>query len=307
MQLDTAIQAYETDDLLKLAASTRRTYHQALHVIAGELGPSLETHLLNRAALIDLAKHVLGRRYARSTATIYSTVTLHLVDYLLREDLVVISPADMLKIRKAFSDLRPPVEGRLPVVPAPGDVRAIVAAAYAADRPTPLKQRDIAFLEILASTGMRIQEIADLRCGQVDLDSGHAIITGKRRKQRAVYLSPAACRALTAYWTARGSSAKAAPALGAHGDQDSKNPRDVHPIQTHGLRYVFNDLAEAAGVTGLTPHKFRHAFATGLQKISGDVTIVQEALGHADIRTTMIYTHVDPTTVQEAVRQLHRQ
>ncbi|HQR04802.1 MAG: tyrosine recombinase XerC [Proteobacteria bacterium] len=152
----------------------------------------------------------------------------------------------------------------------------------------PLELRDRAMFELFYSSGLRLAELAalDVRCG-VDLDEAEVTVTGKRDKTRTVPVGRQACAALSAWLAVR--SAIAAPEevalfVGARGRRIA--------VSVIGQR-----LSRWARQQGLEvhvhPHMLRHSFASHVLQSSGDLRAVQELLGHASIRTTQIYTHLD--------------
>ena len=144
--------------------------------------------------------------------------------------------------------------------------------------------RDRALLELLYSSGLRVSELTDLRWRDLDLDEGLVRVTGKGRKTRIVPV---------------GSKARAA--LGALRDQDRPGGDDPlvrgrlgRPLTPNGVRTRLKRRAKDQGVwKRVYPHLLRHSCASHVLESSGDLRAVQELLGHADIGTTQIYTHLD--------------
>jgi integrase/recombinase XerC len=306
MQLSETLAKFD-DELVAMSPNTQRTYRRAAKWVVDWIGPKELVAALTPQTFIDLVKDLVKREYAPSTASIYITVIKQYLDMLVREEWLVITNAQMLKIQHALHQYRPGDNRKKPMIPTERQVQAVMDMAYSPEyvalRPTPLYQRNQALVEVLAATGMRIQEVADLKVSQIDLDERVAMITGKGRKQRKVFFSEKAVATLRAYWRVRPSGGKTAPAFAQHGD--AAGDTLLRPIGTAGLRNVISELAKLAGVSGFTPHKFRHYFASKLQRLTGDVVTVQEALGHANIETTRVYVHVNADTVQAAVQQLH--
>jgi integrase/recombinase XerD len=158
----------------------------------------------------------------------------------------------------------------------------------APDRRTPRGGRDAAMLEVLYATGLRVSELVKLRLRDVNFDAGYLITFGKGRKERLVPVGEAALASVRAYVEAT------RPAM-LHG-----KALDTLFITHHGramTRQGFWKLlgryAVAAGIRKrISPHKLRHSFATHLVERGADLRAVQAMLGHADIGTTEIYTHV---------------
>lgn len=154
-----------------------------------------------------------------------------------------------------------------------------------------------ALIELLYATGMRVSELVALPAGAISAQRDHLIIKGKGGKERMVLLTKAAQEAVAAWRAAAPSPSRFLfPAGSAAG---------------HVPRQVFaRDLKRLAGAAGikaeaLSPHVLRHAFATHLLQNGADLRIVQQLLGHADIGTTQIYTHVLDARAEAMVRDLH--
>jgi len=298
------------EDLSKAVPGTYRLYHQVAGEILATLGPKLDTRQLTHQHFIRLTQNLTRREYAPSTANTYFVVTKKLLDLCLRDDLfdpVLFTNSSQKKVEKAIKDARPRRTEKLPVLPTDDEVGRILAAAWASELPTPIRERNIALVEVLRCTGMRIQEVADLRVNQVQLNEHKALITGKGKKMRTVYFTDEALNALRGYWIAREDSSPRAPALANHSDGAGHGP--LRPVAPGGLRKVIDELAAAADppVTNLTPHKFRHLFATRLQHSSHDITLVMKALGHSSPTTTQVYLHLDQDEVRQAVEDMRRQ
>ena len=167
----------------------------------------------------------------------------------------------------------------------------------------PARLRDRALLELLYATGARISELIALDVDDVAAIAEHGLlrVTGKGAKQRLVPVGSYA-RAATDAWLVRGRAAFAAkgrgtPALllGARGGRLSRQ----------AAWEIIQRVAEEAGVTGVSPHTFRHSFATHLLEGGADVRVVQELLGHASVATTQIYTHVTADTLRDMYTTAH--
>lgn len=163
-------------------------------------------------------------------------------------------------------------------------VDALLAAP---DTRTPRGVRDRAILEVLYATGLRVSELISLRPGDVDLNLGLVTCFGKGRKERIVPMGEAA-----QHWVARYREQLAAASLEAASAFLFPNPRGQR-LSRMGLWGIVRRHAVTAGVEGtLTPHVLRHSFATHLLERGADLRALQAMLGHADISTTQIYTHV---------------
>ena len=152
--------------------------------------------------------------------------------------------------------------------------------------PATLEQkRDLAILELLYGSGLRLTELTELRLRDLDLAGGFVRVLGKGKKVRQVPLGRHSVRALRIYLDARGVAASDAPVfLSNRGNAVS--PRTVQArLKRIGVTQLGSDA--------LHPHMLRHSFASHLLESSGNLRAVQELLGHSDIATTQIYTHLD--------------
>ena len=187
---------------------------------------------------------------------------------------------------------------RLPVVLG---VRQVVAMLEAVDGDTPRELRDRAVLELLYGCGCRVSELCGLDTPDLDPDEATLLLRGKGRKQRLVPVGEPAVAAVGRYLSAGrprlvGRRATGALFLNARGGRLSR-------VSVWAL---VKRVAAAAGLTdGLSPHTLRHSYATHLLEGGADLRVVQELLGHADIGTTEIYTHVDRGWLEEAWREAH--
>ena len=190
----------------------------------------------------------------------------------------------------------------LPKILSAGDLEAMLATA-AQDR-TPQGLRLTLIVEMLYGGGLRVSELAGLTVAAVRTRENFIRITGKGNKERLSPLSPAAREALDAYLDVRASFVP----------QDDKNNRYLFASRGAGgflTRRRFHQLLKALAVkcgidpAKVSPHVLRHAFATHLVEGGADLRSVQTRLGHADIATTQIYTHVARDHLTRVVRSAH--
>ena len=196
-----------------------------------------------------------------------------------------------------------PKKGRpLPKVLSRDEVTAVIQAAGARDGAAGL--RLACMVELLYASGLRVSELLALRLEAVARDPAYLIVTGKGGKDRLAPLNDAARRAVKAYLAAR-------PSFLPKGDK--ANPW-LFPSRGAGGRLTRRRFAqmldEAAVMAGVdpakvSPHVLRHAFATHLLEGGADLRVVQTLLGHADISTTQIYTHVASDRLREVIEQSH--
>lgn len=167
-------------------------------------------------------------------------------------------------------------------------------------------KRDKAILEVLYSTGCRVSELAGLQLRDVDLASGVVRLRGKGKKERLVPLGKFAISALTEYLTARTADKQpntpGAPLFYNH--RDKKSPGK---LSDRSIRRVIKWRTKELGLTGrkISPHTLRHTFATHLLDHGADLRSVQELLGHKNLATTQIYTHISTSRLKNVYRKSH--
>ena len=201
----------------------------------------------------------------------------------------------------------PKRERALPRTLTLGEVDRLLRVAGTSDPEAPLPARLRAarlacLLEILYATGLRVSELVALPMSAAAKDARVIVVRGKGNKERLVPLNDAAKRAMVAYLNLLAQSGRDAPSkwlFPSFGDSG-------HVTRQHFAREL-KALAAAAGLraTQLSPHVLRHAFASHLLHNGADLRVVQTLLGHADISTTQIYTHVLEERLKSLVRDLH--
>jgi integrase/recombinase XerD len=165
------------------------------------------------------------------------------------------------------------------------------------ERTTPAGLRNAALLELLYATGLRVSELVNLRLNDLNLEAGYLIAFGKGSKERLVPIGEVAQNIMSEYLQ------QARPQL--PGTQNSHylfTARKGRPLTRQGFWKIIKKYALAAGITkNITPHTLRHSFASHLLERGADLRSVQMMLGHADISTTQIYTHV----TSERLKKIH--
>lgn len=196
-------------------------------------------------------------------------------NFLQREQLIEINPV---------ADIRAPsVEKKLPDLLDVDEINRLLT-----DGPqSPLKLRDQAMMELMYSSGLRLAELVNLNTDAIDLSQAQVLVVGKGNKARYLPIGTAACKALSRWLDARPNiAAGEESAVFVNNRGKRLSPRAVQ-----------QRLAQLGREQGLEkhvhPHMLRHSFASHLLESSGDLRAVQEMLGHADISTTQIYTHLD--------------
>lgn len=254
------------------------------------------THGVDEASLVTL-EHLtayLGRRKADGLAASSLRLTLIAIQIFFR------FLAGRRRVPRDVSDaLRPPKpEAYLPDTLNEPTVRSLLESIRP-DRP--LGRRDRALLELLYSSGLRVAEIVSVTLDRLDLERGFIRVTGKGNKTRVVPVGRAARDAIDAYLSTERPSLVTRK-TGSHLFISVRGTK----LTTQRVWQIVKKRAELAGIdTNVYPHLFRHSFATHLLGNGADLRVIQELLGHADISTTQIYTHVDAKRLRNVHKQFH--
>lgn len=208
--------------------------------------------------------------------------------FLVKEHLVASDPTALIESPKILQ--------RLPKLLSQTEVESLLTAP---EGDSPIAQRDRAMLEVLYATGMRVSELVGLRLSDIKADIGCVTVLGKGSKQRLIPIGQVALEFLSEYLQNGRSQLK--------GDMTSEavflNRRGLG-ISRQGFWKNLRNYALKAGISRpVYPHVLRHSFATHLLENGADLRAVQNMLGHADIATTQIYTHV----LQERLKHIHTQ
>lgn len=270
------LDAYQADARRLIAFAQRR----------GVTHPSAVTYDLLRDFVAALAESGLA---ASSVARKLSALRA-LFRFLVEEGVVSTDPSERLE--------SPRPARRLPQVLSYPEIERLLAAV---SPDLELAHRDRAMLEVLYGCGLRVSELIDLRLLGLHLDDGLVQVVGKGRKERLVPVGADARGALRRYLRER------RPRLdrGASEGRVFLN-RHGRPLSRMGVWKILRRYVERAGLhKRVTPHTLRHSFATHLLEGGADLASVQEMLGHVDISTTEIYTHVDRGHLREVHRACH--
>jgi len=211
--------------------------------------------------------------------------------FLLIENDIQQSPAELLE--------GPKISRKLPVYL---NVEEIDALIEQIDRSTPEGERNIAMLETLYSCGLRVSELVTLRISDLHLDHDYLRVTGKGNKERLVPVGRRARKLIESYISV------VRPHVPVQkGFEDfvflNKRGRGLSRVM---IFYIIKELAQKAGIRKkLSPHTFRHSFATHLVEGGADLRAVQEMLGHESITTTEIYTHLDRQYLRDNILSFH--
>ena len=239
-----------------------------------------------RADLMDfIAARVHGGARPRSTARQLSSFR-RFFRYLIREALIAEDPTAQIAM--------PKIGRSLPRSLSEAEVEALLAAPAVAD---PLGHRDRTMLEVLYATGLRVSELVHLKLGQVNMNQGVIRVLGKGNRERLIPLGEEAMRWLKSFID----GARADILLDRSTDFLFPTRRGDRMTRQAFWHIIKRYARKAAVDRDLSPHTLRHAFATHLLNHGADLRVVQMLLGHSDLSTTQIYTHV----ARERLKELH--
>ncbi len=241
------------------------------------------SYLHGRSFLAHLAKRGLARRsISRKLSSLRSFYR-----FLLREGFVPQNPFQTVST--------PKVEKKLPSFMYPQEIQHLLDSP---DTSTPLGQRDAVIFELLYASGIRVSELVTLKLNAINISMGVALVFGKGSKERYVPVGSYALQAISRYLQTGRSvllAGKADPGnllLNYRGE----------PLSDRSVRRIVDKyMDETALHLNVSPHTFRHTFATHMLNAGADLRTVQELLGHVNISTTQIYTHV----TKERLRQVY--
>jgi len=275
-----------------LSRNTLSSYQSDLRLLARWLADSRGTTLLGagRADLLEyLARLARERRKPRSAARLLSCVR-QFYQHALRQGMIPEDPSARIDA---------PRLGRpLPKALTEAEVEALLAAPLIAD---PLGYRDRAMLEVLYATGLRVSELVELRPEQVNLTQGVVRVVGKGGKERLVPLGDEAIS-----WIEGFLRGPRRDILGGRPCAHLFPTRRGEGMTRQGFWYLIKRHALVAGIhKHLSPHTLRHAFATHLLNHGADLRVVQMLLGHSDLSTTQIYTHVARERLKNLYQRHH--
>jgi len=261
----------------RLSANTRLHYRRDLMELLAFCEKAgipdwrdLDTHQVRQFAAQAHRRGLGGRSIQRRLSAIRG-----FYNYLLREQAVTGNPAHDVSAPKSPQ--------RLPDTLSVDDISRLLAV----ETEDPLDVRDLAMLELMYSSGLRLSELVSLDTRDVDLEERVLRVTGKGSKTRLVPIGRKAIQALQAWLRVRVTQL-------AEGEMAVFTGRYGRRLGVRAVQQRVHRWAQRRGLPGdVHPHTLRHSFASHLLESSGDLRAVQELLGHADISTTQIYTHLD--------------
>lgn len=263
---------------------------------AGDIEPKTIDLNLVRKYRLYLSRWIdpkLKKNLKRITQNYFMIALRAFLRYLAKSDIETLSPE---KVELGDSDPRP-----LKVL----DDAALKALLEAPDLTERSGLRDRAILETLFSTGLRVSELASLNRDTVNLDRREFGIVGKGGKERVVFISDSACSYLEKYLEVRKDIFKPL-FIRFQGKVDPKDNGEAMRLTARSIERIVEKYVKKLGISvKATPHTLRHSFATDLLINGADIRSVQEMLGHSNISTTQIYTHVTNAHLKDVHKAFH--
>lgn len=250
-------------------------------------------HQVNLQTLTAFLDHLQNNGLASSSVARNLAAIRMFFRYLMLESVLTESSVDLISSPKLWQ--------RLPKVLSPQMVDDLLAAPQGSvDR---YARRDKAILSVMYATGCRVSEVTFLKLSDLNLDERYARVTGKGNKQRMVSLTPTAVQAIAEYLNLE----RPDMLLSRRGDEGWLFvTRSGRRMNRETVWQLIQRYAARVGCGGdVSPHTLRHSFATHMLAGGADIRALQEMLGHANIRTTQVYTHVDHTRLKAVHQNCH--
>ncbi len=244
---------------------------------------------VDRHVLRDYLSQLMEQGFAKASIARKLSAIRSFYRYLLREEIISASP---------IMTTSPKLDKRLPSFLTIDEIERLLEAP---DLSTPQGQRDRALIELLYASGLRVSELVNLNLEQVNLDSREIRVWGKGSKERMVLMGEPAAKALSAYLEQGrpkllGNKMSSALFLNRYGGR----------LPERRVQRILEKYANIAGIDkGVHPHMLRHTFATHLLDGGADLRVVQELLGHANLSSTQIYTHVTKSQARKVYLSAH--
>lgn len=298
----------------RVGGSMRESVEEFIHYIAVEKGlaeNTLDSYFRDLTDFCDFLEHDLKisniSEVTRDIITRYlsimqkdgkapATLARHLAalksfcHFMLKEKMLDLDPTQNIDT--------PKLPKKLPRVLSVSEVDRLLQQPSCS---SPAGSRDKGMLELMYATGLRVSELINLKINHVNLETGYVRCFGKGSKERIVPIGNVAKKYVTSYLnTARVKLAKVPL-------EDSLFINQMgRPLTRQGFWKILKKYAHKAGIKkDITPHTLRHSFATHLLENGADIRVVQEMLGHADIATTQIYTHLTTHHLKEIYKKTH--
>jgi integrase/recombinase XerC len=271
--------------------SYREDLTQAVAFFRERVGPTVRPDQVTTRLLRAFLAWLHDQGYARATISRRIAAVRSWCRFLCRQGALEKNPADGLR--------GPKLDRKLPHFLNKADVERLLAAPPA---DTALGLRDRAILETLYSAGLRVSELVGLELDDLDLADGVATVRGKGKRERLALVGHAAKEAISRWLVARTALLEG---IGRRSEAVFLN-RNATRLSTRSVgRLLVKYLKQMGLDPRTTPHTLRHTFATHMLDAGADIRGVQELLGHKNLTTTQIYTHVTTQRLQESYRKAH--
>ena len=275
-----------------LSKNTLDAYGRDLHKLSHWLQKNqCNLLMVNNAQLLEYIAFCIKKGSKSSSIARMISSLRRFYRYQLRENTINVDPTSLIELPK----IGKPLPGTL----SESQVESLILAADISD---PIGLRDRAMLELLYATGLRVSELVSLKYNQLSLQQGVVRVIGKGNKERLVPMGDEAVNWLTLYL-------EISRTLLMQGKSTCDHlfvTRRGSGMSRQAFWYLIKRYALLAGITQkLSPHTLRHAFATHLLNHGADLRVVQLLLGHSDLSTTQIYTHVAKARLQSMHREHH--
>lgn len=273
-----------------LSNQTVISYRNDLNIFLSFLKEERGVFKVNRVESDDIKVFLKCRNQKDTTSTLAHNLTVikNFFKYLVKEEIIKVDPSLFIE--------RPKLKKRLPHTLSIDDVDKILDIPLV----TAFDYRNKAMLELMYGAGLRVSELVQLEVHDIDLNNCLVRIMGKGSKEREIPLGEYSIYYIKKYLEYRNSLLKRRPSdalfLNNHGVQMTRQ----------GFFKILKQLLLSKGIDGdISPHTLRHSFATHLLSRGADLRSIQEMLGHSDISTTKIYTHISDDKVNEDYKKYH--
>ena len=289
------------------SAHTARNYNAALkHFIeflkSKNIDPtSLPYDAIKIEHFINYIMWVAGQGFAKRSVGLFITGTIYFMNWLVLQGILNPTYTDVLRLKEARRMAATQRETLLPRFPKLDDVTKMIESVHSMPYKSPRRERNIAVIEFLASTGCRNDEICKLKIKDITDDCTSAIVMGKGRKERRVFINQKTRDALRNYWLVRGYREGIHPVFARH---DTGIGKKISHLTTASIRDIVNEVKMASGIENFSPHYFRHAFAIKALRETGNLALVQDFLGHASPSATRVYAKIYPDDLAAAHQKI---
>ena len=277
--------------------NTALAYHNDLYQLAGfvvdeaaKRGSTPSWAGFGRQGVLSYLLNLKERNYAATTIARKVAAMRSFLEFMMNEGNIKDNPAQNIASPKVGRALPKPISI--------SQVRRLLDEPARQSKSE--AQRDTAILHLLYASGMRVSELVSLNLNDVDLVGGFVRCFGKGHKERIIPIAPRAAQAVDEYLK------ELRPRL-VHSPEESAlflNARGER-LTRQGLWQILKEYAKSVGLEGITPHTLRHSFATHMLSGGADLRSVQELLGHANISTTQVYTHLTTDHIRQTYEKSH--